>query len=65
MNKQQLLQHLQDIEWDNFEVKTTQTDNPKDVLETVSVFTNTSNGWLVFSVSKKKKVFEIVGKKRN
>lgn len=30
MNKQQLLQHLQDIEWDNFEVKTAKTDVPKD-----------------------------------
>jgi len=31
MNKQQLLQRLQDIEWDNFEVKSAQTDIPKDV----------------------------------
>jgi len=61
MNKQQLLQHLQDIEWDNFEVKTAQTDIPKAVWETVSAFANTSGGWVVFGVSQKKKVFEIVG----
>jgi len=61
MNKQQLLQRLQDIEWDNFEVKIAQTDIPKDVWETVSALANTSGGWVVFGVSQKKKVFEIVG----
>jgi ATP-dependent DNA helicase RecG len=44
MNKQQLLQRLQDIEWDNFEVKTAQADVPKDVWETVSAFANSSGG---------------------
>ena len=61
MNKQQLLQQLHDIEWDNFEIKTAQTDIPKDVWETVSAFANTSGGWVVFGVSQKKNFFEIVG----
>jgi ATP-dependent DNA helicase RecG len=61
MNKQQLLERLQDIEWDNFEVKTAQTGVPKDVWETVSAFANSSGGWVVFGVSQKQKVFEIVG----
>jgi hypothetical protein len=38
MTKQTLLEQLQDIEWDNFEVKTARTDVPKDVWETVSAF---------------------------
>ena len=61
MNKQQLLEHLQDIEWDNFEVKTAKTDVPKDVWGTVFAFSNTSGGWIVFGVSQKKKAFKIVG----
>ncbi|MDR1743990.1 MAG: ATP-binding protein [Dysgonamonadaceae bacterium] len=46
MTKKQLLEHLQDIEWDNFEVKAARTDIPKDVWETVSAFSNTSGGSL-------------------
>jgi predicted HTH transcriptional regulator len=61
MTKQKLLEHLQDIEWENFEVKTARTDVPKDVWETVFAFSNTSGGWIVFGVSQKKKTFDIVG----
>jgi ATP-dependent DNA helicase RecG len=59
MNKQQLLQHLQDIEWDNFEVKTDANELPKNALETVCAFANTSGGWLVLGVSQKRKKIDI------
>ncbi|MDR0395624.1 MAG: putative DNA binding domain-containing protein [Tannerella sp.] len=61
MNKQQLLQHLQDIEWDNFEVKKAEKELPKSSWETVSAFANTSGGWLVLGVSQQGKKFEITG----
>jgi hypothetical protein len=34
MTKQKLLEHLQDIEWDNFEVKTAKTDVPNQTVAT-------------------------------
>jgi ATP-dependent DNA helicase RecG len=44
MTKDELLQYLQDIEWENFEVKTAKSEVPKDTWETVSAFSNTSGG---------------------
>ncbi|MDR0394698.1 MAG: putative DNA binding domain-containing protein [Tannerella sp.] len=61
MNKEQLLKHLQDIEWDNFEVKKAAKELPKNSWETVSAFANTSGGWLVLGVSQHGKKFEITG----
>jgi len=61
MTKQELLEHLQDIEWDNFEVKEAATELPKSSWETVSAFANTSGGWLVLGVSQNGKKFEITG----
>lgn len=61
MNKEELLKRLEDIEWEDFEVKTAKNEVPKSCWETVSAFSNTAGGWLVFGVSQKGKSFEIVG----
>ena len=42
MTKEELLQRLTDIEWDDFEVKEAQNKMPNNVWETVSAFSNTS-----------------------
>ncbi len=61
MNKQELIQKLQDIEWQDFEVKEAKAEIPKNVWETVSAFSNTSGGWIIFGVSKRGKEYEILG----
>jgi ATP-dependent DNA helicase RecG len=61
MDKQTLLQRLTDIEWDDFEVKKAETEVPKNAWETVSAFSNSAGGWIVFGISQKEKSFEITG----
>jgi len=47
MNKTELLQRLQDIEWDDFEVKEARFELPKNIWETVSAFANSAGGWVI------------------
>lgn len=61
MDKKELFQKLQDIEWDDFEVKEARTEVPKSSFETVSSFSNTSGGWLVFGIKQKGKQYLITG----
>lgn len=61
MTKEELLQKLSDIEWDDFECKAAQDKLPEDVWETVSAFSNTSGGWIVFGIKQRGKQFEIQG----
>lgn len=61
MTKDELLQRLSDIEWDDFEVKEAKDKLPENVWETVSAFSNTSGGWIVFGVTQHGKKFEIQG----
>ena len=61
MNKDELIKKLEDLEWQDFEVKEAKSEVPKNAWETVSAFCNTAGGWLVFGVSKKGKEFEVAG----
>ena len=61
MTRDQLIAKLADIEWEDFEVKEAKSDIPKNAWETVSAFSNTAGGWLVFGVKKAGKAFFIVG----
>lgn len=44
MTKEELRQRLNDIEWNDFEVKEASGGLPKSMWETVSAFSNTAGG---------------------
>ena len=61
MNKSELIKRLEDIEWEDFEVKEAKSEIPKNAWATVSAFSNTAGGWLIFGVSKIGKSYNILG----
>ena len=61
MTKEELIKKLSDLEWEDFEVKAAKAEVPKSSWETVSAFSNTSGGWLVFGIKQLGKKFEIQG----
>lgn len=61
MTKKQLIQKLSDLEWEDFEVKAAKGEVPKSSWETVSSFSNTAGGWLVFGVKQIRRKFVIEG----
>ncbi|QLE00938.1 putative DNA binding domain-containing protein [Galbibacter sp. BG1] len=61
MTKDQLISKLADLEWEDFEVKAAKGGLPKDTWETVSAFSNTSGGWLLFGIKQNGKQFEVEG----
>ncbi len=52
--KEELLARLNDIEWNDFEVKEASGGLPKSMWKTVSAFSNTEGGWIILGVKEKK-----------
>ncbi len=61
MEKEQLIERLNGYEWNDIEFKRAQRGVPESAYETVSAFSNTDGGWLVFGVRDRTGGFEIVG----
>ena len=61
MEKAELIERLKGYEWKDIEFKEARRDVPKNAYETVSAFSNTEGGSLVFGVRDGVGGFEIVG----
>jgi len=61
MTKEELISKLGGLEWEDFEVKEAKAAIPKSSWDTVSAFSNSSGGWLVFGIKEVGKNFEIQG----
>ena len=61
MEKAELIERLKGYEWNDVEFKRAQRGVPESAYETVSAFSNTEGGWLVFGIRDSVGGYEIVG----
>jgi len=61
MDKDELIARLRRYEWNDVEFKQAQRGIPDTAYETVSAFSNTAGGWLVFGVKDTRGSFAVVG----
>ncbi len=61
MTREELIKRLQGFEWSDAEFKKAQRGVPENAYETVSAFSNTAGGWLVFGVQEGDNQYEVVG----
>lgn len=61
MTKEELIQKISGLEWEDFEVKEARNEIPKSIWETISAFSNTNGGWLILGVKQLGQSFEISG----
>jgi len=61
MTKNELLERLQDIEWEDFEVKAAKSEVPQSCWESVSAFANSNGGWLILGISERGRQLSISG----
>ncbi|HPS12133.1 MAG TPA: ATP-binding protein, partial [Prolixibacteraceae bacterium] len=61
MTKEELINKLAGIEWEDFEVKEAKGELPKAIWDTVSSFSNTNGGWIILGVKQIGASFEITG----
>ena len=64
MDKADLLNKLEDIEWEDLEFKSAESGLPKSIWESVSAFANSAGGWIFLGVSEKKGEFIVSGLKQ-
>ncbi|MCG8700460.1 MAG: putative DNA binding domain-containing protein [Bacteroidales bacterium] len=63
MTKDEFVNKLEGLEWEDFEVKEAKGGLPKSIWETVSAFSNTNGGWLILGVKQIGNDYEICGVK--
>ena len=61
MEREELVRRLERYEWTDVEFKEARRGVPESAYETVSAFSNTEGGWLIFGVQDNASGFEIVG----